>query len=68
VLRSTALTILGTAGIAAHEILVNALQQVMVHAASGELRIDTECVPLEHVESAWERDPQGRRLIITPSP
>ena len=38
VLRSTALTILGTAGIPPRDILVDALQKVMAHAASGELR------------------------------
>ncbi len=66
VMRSTALTILGTAGIPPHNILVDALQQVMAHAASGELRVETERVRLTDIENAWQRDPQGRRLVITP--
>ena len=66
VLRSTALTILGTAGIPPRNILVDALQQVMAHAASGELRIETERVPLADIENAWQRDQQSRRFVITP--
>jgi NADPH:quinone reductase-like Zn-dependent oxidoreductase len=66
VLRSTALTILGTAGIPPGNILVDALQKVMAHAATGELGVDTERVPLEDVENAWQRDSQGRRLVIIP--
>jgi hypothetical protein len=36
-------------------------------AASGQLHIDTERVPLADVESAWRRnDLPGRRLVIIP--
>jgi threonine dehydrogenase-like Zn-dependent dehydrogenase len=66
VLRSTALTILGTAGIPPRHILVDALQKVMEHAASGELRVETECVSLKDVENAWQRDQPGRRLVVIP--
>jgi NADPH2:quinone reductase len=66
VLRSTAITILGTAGIPPRDILMNALQQVMAHAATGKLRIETERVPLADVESAWQREQRGRRLVIVP--
>jgi len=66
VLRSTALTILGTAGIPSRNILVDALQQVMAHAATGKLHVDTECVPLVDIENAWQRDQQGRRLVVVP--
>jgi NADPH:quinone reductase-like Zn-dependent oxidoreductase len=66
VLRSTALTILGTAGIPPRGVLVEALQQVMTHAASGELRIETERVPLADIESAWQRDQTRRRLVVIP--
>ncbi len=66
VLRSTPLTILGTAGIPPRKILVDALQQVMDHAASGELRIETEPVPLADIENAWQRDRQRRRLVVNP--
>ena len=65
-MRSTALTILGTAGIPPHNILVDALRQVMAHAANGEVRVETERVPLTDIENAWQRDPQGRRLVVTP--
>ena len=66
VLRSTALTILGTAGIPARHVLVEAFQQVMAYAAKGDLHIDTERVPLADVENAWQRDQPGRRLVIIP--
>jgi NADPH:quinone reductase-like Zn-dependent oxidoreductase len=66
VLRSTALTILGTAGIPPWDVLTEAFQQVMNHAASGKLRIDTERVPLREVEGAWQRDQHGSRTVIIP--
>ena len=66
VLRSTALTILGTAGIPPRNVLVDALQKVLARAASGELRVDTERVPLADIENAWERDQQRSRLVIIP--
>jgi NADPH:quinone reductase-like Zn-dependent oxidoreductase len=65
-LRSTPLTILGTAGIPSREVLADAMQRVMAHAARGELRVDTERVPLAEIEEAWERDPRGRRLVVIP--
>ncbi len=66
VLRSTALTILGTAGIPAREVLVEAFQRVIAYAASGDLQIDTERVPLADIENAWQREQPGRRLVIIP--
>jgi NADPH2:quinone reductase len=66
VLRSTALTILGTAGIPSRDVLVRAMQQVMAHAVSGELHVETERVPLADVESAWQREQPGCRLVIIP--
>ena len=65
VLRSTALTILGTAGIPPRDVLADALQKVMAHAARGELRVDTERVPLADIENAWQQGrPRGRLVII----
>lgn len=64
VLRSTALTIMGTAGIPPRNILFEAFEQVMAHAAKGELQIDTERVPLVDIENAWQRDQTGRRFVI----
>jgi NADPH:quinone reductase-like Zn-dependent oxidoreductase len=67
VLRSTAVTILGTAGIPSREVLVGAMQQVMVRAARGELRIETERIPLADIERAWQRQEQsGRRIVVIP--
>lgn len=64
VLRSTALTILGTAGIPPFNVLREAFEQVMTHASKGELQVDTERVPLAEVENAWRRAEPGRRLVI----
>ena len=66
VLRSTALTILGTAGIPGIDVLRNALQQVMAYAASGDLTIETETVPIAKIESAWDRSQPGRRIVVIP--
>src|SRR6266852_2426831 len=67
VLRSTAVTILGTAGIPPREVLVDAMQQVMARAALGELRIETERVPLADIERAWQRQGEsGRRIVVIP--
>jgi len=64
VLRSTPLTIMGTAGIPAPEILMDALQQVLAHGASGKLRIDTERVPLAEIEDGWQLEGRSRLVII----
>jgi hypothetical protein len=50
VLRSSALATLGTAGIPPRDVLVDALQNVLAHAASGDPTIDTQQVPLADVE------------------
>jgi NADPH2:quinone reductase len=64
VLRSAPLTILGTAGIPPRQVLADAFQQVMAFAATGDLGIETVKVPLSEIESAWQRDQPGRRLVI----
>jgi len=66
VLRSTALTILGTAGIPPWDVLTNAFQRVMDYAARGKLRIETERVPLAEIVQAWERNTSGCRLVVIP--
>lgn len=66
VLRSTALTILGTGGMPSWDMLTDAFQQVMNSAARGTLRIETERVPLAEIEDAWERDARARRLVVIP--
>jgi len=64
VLRSTPLTMMGTAGIPPRDVLLEAFQQIVAYAATGELHIDTERVPLADVENAWQRDQSGRRIVI----
>jgi NADPH2:quinone reductase len=66
VLRSTALTILGTAGIPSREVLMDAMQQVMTRAARGQLRIETERVPLADITDVWVRPESGRRIVLIP--
>lgn len=66
VLRSTALTILGTAGIPNRDVLTDALQRVMTYAANGELLVDTLEVPLADIATAWEQNQSGRRVVVIP--
>lgn len=66
VLRSTALAILGTAGIPPWDVLTDAFNQVMNLAVLGKLRIDTERVSLAKVAEVWDRNPGGRRLVLMP--
>jgi NADPH2:quinone reductase len=67
VLRSTALTILGTAGIPPREVLFDAMTQVLARGTMGELRIETEQVALAEIESVWKRPgTPGRRMVTVP--
>jgi NADPH:quinone reductase-like Zn-dependent oxidoreductase len=63
-LRSTALTILGTAGIPAPDVLADAFQQVMSHAAGGKLMIETQRYSLSEIERAWEQTSSSRIVIV----
>jgi NADPH:quinone reductase-like Zn-dependent oxidoreductase len=63
-LRSTALTILGTAGIPPWDVLTEAFQRVMNHLASRKLRIETERAPLAEIKDAWGRNLQSRKLVV----
>jgi NADPH:quinone reductase-like Zn-dependent oxidoreductase len=68
-LRSSRLEILGAGSgnaPAAPEIWLEAVRQLMFNVASGKLSIDTEQVPLGEVEEAWQREQQGRRVVIIP--
>jgi NADPH:quinone reductase-like Zn-dependent oxidoreductase len=65
VLRSTALTILGTAGMPAPEVLVAAMHQVLAWGAAGTIRIETEQVRLSDIEQAWQRT-ERQRLVLIP--
>ena len=66
VLRSTALTITGTAGIPPIDVLANALRKVMAHGASGELTVATASVALADIEESWVREYPGRRVVVKP--
>jgi NADPH2:quinone reductase len=66
VLRSTALTILGTGGLPSWDLLTGAFQKVMSAVARGALRIATERVPLAEIADAWERETHAHRLVVTP--
>jgi NADPH:quinone reductase-like Zn-dependent oxidoreductase len=67
-LRSSGIEISGTGGGSfPHSVIFDAFPKVWALAASGQLHIDTERVPLADVESAWRRnDLPGRRLVIIP--
>jgi NADPH2:quinone reductase len=65
VLRSAAVTILGTAGIPPRGVLFDAMKQVLARGAMGELRIETERVALVEIESVWKRPgTPGRRIVM----
>ena len=69
VLRSTRLEILGAGSgnaPASREAWGEAIQWLLGNVARGALKIDTERVPLSEVESAWERNWEGRRAVIIP--
>ena len=69
VLRSSRLEILGAGSgnaPASREAWGEAIQWLLGNVARGALKIDTERVPLADVESAWERDWEGRRAVIVP--
>ena len=66
VLRSTALTIVGTAGVPTRDVLTDALQRVMAYGANGELHMDTTDIPLADVASGWQRNQSGRRIVMIP--
>ncbi|MGA3054911.1 MAG: zinc-binding alcohol dehydrogenase family protein [Candidatus Korobacteraceae bacterium] len=65
-LRSSGLEIFGSGSGAAPPLdrLLDAYHQVLSRLATGELRIQTESVPLTDVEIAWERASRARLVII----
>jgi len=66
VLRSTALSIQGTAGIPPGDVLFGALQKVMSHGANGDFHLVTQRVPLSDVGVAWEHSGSGTRIVVIP--
>jgi hypothetical protein len=67
-LRSSGIEISGAGGGSVpRSVIFDAFPKMWALAASGQLHIDTERVPLADVESAWRRnDLPGRRLVIVP--
>lgn len=67
-LRSSGLEIVGagTGSLPSREVMADIYRQLMARVACGELRIDTEQVPLADVEDAWRRDQRDRRLVFVP--
>jgi NADPH:quinone reductase-like Zn-dependent oxidoreductase len=68
-LRSSRLEILGAGtgnAPTSPEIWMDAIRQLLDRVAKGELRIETERIPLADVESAWNRNQEGRRFVVVP--
>lgn len=66
-LRSVDLRILGSGfGSVDLERVLASIPELFLRAASGELRVDVEPVPLAEVESGWTRVEKGRRIVFIP--
>lgn len=65
-LRSSALEILGAGSGAMPplDFIRETYNHLLARTGKGELRIDTERVPLAEVEAAWQRQEQSRRRIV----
>jgi NADPH2:quinone reductase len=65
-LRSSALEILGAGSGAMPplDFIRETYNQLLARAGNGELRIDTERIPLANVEAVWQRQEQSRRRIV----
>jgi NADPH2:quinone reductase len=51
-----------------HDVLEREYARLLGHAASGEIRVDVEAVPLDDVAEAWRRQAAGanRKLVVSP--
>ena len=67
-LRSSGIEISGAGGGSVpHSVIFDAFPKMWALAASGQLNVDIERVPLADVESAWRRnDLHGQRLVVIP--
>jgi len=67
-LRSSGIEIVGSGGGGVpHNVIFDAFPKMWALAASGQLHIDIERIPLADVESAWRRhDLSGRRIVLIP--
>jgi NADPH2:quinone reductase len=65
-LRSIDLTLLGSGfGSAPLDLILATIPALFDMAASGSLKIAVEPVPLAEVETAWDRQEKGRRIVFT---
>jgi NADPH:quinone reductase-like Zn-dependent oxidoreductase len=65
-LRSSGLELMGSGlGSNSPEQLLEVIGQLLQAAVAADLRVESETAPLAEVESAWERDTEGRRLVLT---
>jgi len=65
-LRSVDLTLMGSGfGAARLDRILATIPTLFQMAATGRLSIDPEPVPLADVESAWNRQEKGRRIVFT---
>lgn len=66
VLRSSGLEIVGagTGATPPFDMIRDAYQKLMARAASGELRVDAQPVPLADIEEAWQRESRTRQVIV----
>jgi NADPH:quinone reductase-like Zn-dependent oxidoreductase len=67
-LRSSGVELLGSGGGSVpHEAVFGTFPKMWELASRGQLRLQTELVPLSEVESAWQRgDLAGARLVLVP--
>jgi NADPH:quinone reductase-like Zn-dependent oxidoreductase len=67
-IRSSSVEIYGSGGgNLPADALGSLFPELLKRTVSGELRIDTEPVPLSDVENAWQRqDSEGRRVVVVP--
>ena len=67
VLRSSGLQVLGSGpGTIPLAEIINATPEFMSLAATGDLPIDIDKVPLAEVESAWQRSSGSQRIVLRP--
>lgn len=65
-LRSSGLEIYGSGGGSVpRKAILEAVPEILDHAARGNLRLDVKQVPLSDVETVWNQDRNGERVVFT---
>ena len=65
-LRSSGLEIYGSGGgSVGMKAILEAIPQILEHAARGDLKLETKQVPLPEVETAWTKK-EDRRVVFIP--